>query len=62
VTVVVLWIYFYVDSLGSTGLYTVLGSGLMPIGIILPASAAVLVLVSLVTSPPPDDVVRRFDV
>jgi SSS family solute:Na+ symporter len=60
-TVVVLWIYFYVDSLGSTGLYTVMGSGLMPIGVILPVSAAVLVLVSLITSPPPDGVVRRFN-
>ncbi|MCP5117461.1 MAG: sodium:solute symporter family protein [bacterium] len=47
-----LWIYFYIDSLGIQGLYTIAGSGLMPVAVILPASALALVFISLVTRPP----------
>ena len=50
----VLWSWFYLDSLGSVGLYTVGGTGLLPVGVILPASAAALIAVSLVTTPPRD--------
>ncbi len=59
-TVAVLWIWFYLDSLGTTGLYTAWGSGLMPVGVMFPASAAALVLVSAVTRPPEEAVIARF--
>jgi solute:Na+ symporter, SSS family len=59
-TVAVLWLWFYRDSIGSQGLYTVGGSGLMPVGVILPAAAIVLVVVSLLTRPPAESVLKRF--
>jgi len=55
-----LWILFYWDSLGSSGLYTIAGSGLMPVAVILPAAAAVLIGVSLVTRPPDREALARF--
>jgi SSS family solute:Na+ symporter len=57
-TAVGLWIYFYLDSLGTPGPYSIGGSGLMPVAVILPAAAAALVVVSLCTKPPND--VDRF--
>jgi len=52
VTMVVLWIYFYFDSIGAAGAYSVAGTGLLPVGAILPASALVLIVASLLTKPP----------
>jgi len=54
VTVVVLWIFFYIHSLASHGHYTLGATGLMPVAVIVPASTLMLVLVSLTTSPPGD--------
>ncbi len=54
-----LWVYFYLDSLGAEGHYSVGGTGLMPVAVIVPASAVALVAVSRVTKPP-DDVERFF--
>jgi len=51
-TMVALWLYFYFDSVGAGGAYSVGGTGLLPVGVILPASALVLILVSLLTTPP----------
>lgn len=59
VTVVVLWIFFYIHSLASHGHYTLGDTGLMPVAIIVPASTLMLVLVSLIT-PAPDDTDRFF--
>jgi SSS family solute:Na+ symporter len=59
-TVTGLWAWFYVDSLGSAGPYSVGGSGLMPVAVILPAAAVVLVVVSLLTRPPGEARVERF--
>ena len=51
-TVAGLWAYFFSQSLRVEGLYTVAGSGLMPVGVIVPASLIALVIVSLATAPP----------
>ena len=59
-TVAVLWILFYRESIGSQGLYTIGGTGLMPVGVMLPAATIVLVVVSLLTRPPAESVLKRF--
>lgn len=57
-TVIVLWIVLFVRG-WSVPDYTVGGTGLMPVALMLAASAAVLVLVSLVTRPPDPAVLER---
>jgi len=51
-TVVALWAYFFSQSLRIEGAYTVAGSGLIPAGVIVPASVLALIIVSLATAPP----------
>jgi SSS family solute:Na+ symporter len=58
-SVVVLWIYFFVIGWSVPG-YTVGGSGVIPAAVMLPVSAVVLILVSLATPPPEPKVVERF--
>ncbi len=53
-TVIGLWIFFYASSLGVEGAYSVGGTGLIPVGVILPASTLMLIVVSLATTPPED--------
>ncbi len=53
VTVVVLWAYFFWDSLGVEGAYSVGGTGLMPVAILVPASTLALVVGSLLFPAPP---------
>lgn len=60
VTTASLWTYFFVDSLGAGGGYTVAGSGVMPVAVILAGSVAALVLMSFATAPPPKEVIDRF--
>ncbi len=59
VTVVALWIYFFVDGWQVPG-YTVGGSGVMPVAVIFLACSAAIVLVSLLTAPPDAKAVARF--
>jgi SSS family solute:Na+ symporter len=59
VTTAALWAFFFARGWSVPG-YTVGGTGIMPVAVILAASAAALVLVSLVTRPPEDAVVERF--
>ena len=54
VTAAGLWIYFFADSLGAEGAYSIGGTGLLPIAVIVPASAAAVLFVSLLTRPPAD--------
>ena len=54
VSVILLWIIFYVSSLGVEGAYSVGGTGLIPVAVIVPVSTVVLVVVSLFTRPPAD--------
>ncbi|MEM7587239.1 MAG: sodium:solute symporter family protein, partial [Acidobacteriota bacterium] len=58
-TVVVLWIYFFLDGWQVPG-YSVGGTGIMPVAIIFLACSVMMVVVSLVTQPPPAAVVDRF--
>lgn len=46
-----LWLYYFARGWQTPG-YTVGGSGLMPVAVILPAAALALVVVSLLTRPP----------
>ncbi len=59
VTVAALWIYFFSVGWKVPG-YSVGGTGVMPVAVILSASAAVLTVVSLLTRPPDDRVVAQF--
>ena len=52
-TVVALWICFFWDSLSVEGAYSIGGTGLMPVALIVPAAAVSLVVGSLLTLPPP---------
>ncbi|HKY31878.1 MAG TPA: sodium:solute symporter family protein [Candidatus Polarisedimenticolia bacterium] len=58
-TVAVLWTIFFLRS-GDTGGHTLGQTGIMPVAVILAASAAAMVLVSLVTRPPRQAVIDRF--
>lgn len=49
-TVVGLWVYFFVDSLGTEGSYSIGGTGLMPVAVIVPAATLVLAAGSLLPS------------
>ncbi len=59
VTVAILWTYFFLVA-GDNPDYTVGQTGVMPVGVILAASTAAMVLVSLITRPPGEEVLARF--
>jgi SSS family solute:Na+ symporter len=58
-TTAVLWVYFFYRAWSQPG-YTVGDSGVMPVAVILAASAAALVLGSLATRPPEPARLERF--
>ena len=58
-TTAALWGYFVFRSWNEPG-YSVGGTGLMPVAVILAGSVASLVLVSLMTQPPESDRLQRF--
>ncbi|REJ77092.1 MAG: sodium:solute symporter family protein [Acidobacteria bacterium] len=53
------WLYFFRAGWGKPD-YSVLGSGAMPVAVIVPAAALALIVVSLLTRPPDTAVVERF--
>jgi SSS family solute:Na+ symporter len=59
-TVALLWVLFFVDSLGTTGEYTVGTTGFLPVAFLFAGATVSLVLVSLLTSPPSDALLDRF--
>jgi len=59
VSVVILWTYFFAVSWKHPG-YTVGGTGIMPVAVILAVSLAAMVIGSLLTKPPDRAVVERF--
>ena len=59
VTVAVLWTFFFIRG-WAVPHYTVGGTGIMPVAVILIAGAAALVVVSLAGRPPGQDVLARF--
>ena len=58
-SVAVLWLFFFLRA-GERADYSVLGSGLMPVAVILVVATLVLAVVSLMTRPPDAAVLRRF--
>ena len=58
-TATALWGWFFWRGWDNPG-YTVGGTGVMPVAVILGASAAVMVVVSLMTRPPATVVLRKF--
>ena len=57
--VVVLWIYFFIRGWQAPG-YTVGGTGIMPVAVILAVSAVSMVIGSLITEPPDPTVIQKF--
>lgn len=58
VTTVVLWVVFFWDSLGVEGAYSVGGTGLMPVAILVPASTLALVIGSWLSPAEPRRLLR----
>ncbi len=58
-TVVVLWIYFFAQGWGDRA-YTVGGTGVMAVAVILGASSIAMIVGSLLSSPPEPERVARF--
>ena len=59
ISVVVLWIYFFIQGWQVPG-YTVGGSGVMPVAVILAVSAAAMIIGSLMSNPPDSTVIQKF--
>ncbi len=59
VTVASLWVYFFWQGWGDRS-YTVGGSGVMAVAVILAASSVAMVVVSLMTQPPETERIDRF--
>ncbi len=58
-SVIVLWSYFFIQGWETPG-YTVGGSGIMPVAVILAVSTAAMIIVSLLTKPPEEALIRKF--
>ena len=59
ISVVVLWIYFFIQGWQAPG-YTVGGSGVMPVAVILAVSAVAMIIGSLISKPPDPTVIQKF--
>ena len=59
ISVVALWIYFFVQGWQAPG-YTVGGTGIMPVAVILAVSTVAMVIGSLIGKPPDPTVVQKF--
>jgi SSS family solute:Na+ symporter len=58
--VAVLWVYFFLDSFGVQGEYSVGGTGILPVVVIVLGASLALVVVSLLTRPPEEAVLAKF--
>jgi len=58
-SVVILWIYFFLQARDVPG-YTVGGTGVMPVAVMLVVSALALIVVSWMTAPPGRATIERF--
>jgi len=59
ISVAVMWVYFFVRGWDVPG-YTVAGTGIMPVAVMLIVATTVMITVSLMTRPPSTRVVERF--
>ena len=57
--VVVLWIYFFIQGWEAPG-YTVGGTGIMPVAVILAVSAVAMIIGSLISKPPDPTIIQKF--
>ncbi len=53
-SVAALWLYFFMNNIENVG------GGVMPVAVILAVSAAAMIIVSLITQPPPREVLEKF--
>jgi len=58
-SVIILWTYFFIQGWQTPG-YTVGGTGIMPVAVILAVSTSAMVFVSLLTKPPELAIIQRF--
>ena len=59
ISVVVLWIYFFIRSWQAPG-YTVGNSGVMPVAVILAGSVVAMIVGSVISKPPDPTVIQKF--
>lgn len=58
-SVIVLWLYFFLRYWQTSG-YTVGGTGIMPVAVIIFVSSLTLIIVSLLTKPPSSETVDKY--
>ncbi len=58
-SVIVLWLYYFLSYWKTPG-YTVGGTGIMPVAVIITVSSITLIIVSLLTKPPSSETVDKF--
>lgn len=59
IVVILLWLYFFLSFWKTPG-YTIGGTGIMPVAVIIVVSSLTLVFVSLITKPPSSETVNKF--
>lgn len=59
ISVILLWLYFFLQNWQTSG-YTVGGTGIMPVAVIILVSSVTLILVSLLTKPPSSETIEKF--
>lgn len=58
-SVILLWLYFFLRYWQTSG-YTVGGTGIMPVAVIIFVSSLTLIIVSLLTKPPSSETINRY--
>ena len=59
ISVILLWLYFFLRNWQTPG-YTIGGSGIMPVAILIAGSSVTLIVVSLFTKPPTAQTLEKF--
>ena len=59
ISVIVLWLYFFIKHWNTAG-YTVGGTGIMPVAVLILVSSITLITVSLFTKPPTTETIGKF--
>ncbi len=58
-SVILLWLFFFLRYWQTSG-YTVGGTGIMPVSVIILVSTLILIIVSLITKPPSSETIDRY--
>ena len=58
-SVILLWLYFFLRYWQTSG-YTVGGTGIMPVAVIILVSTLTLIVVSLITKPPSSETIDKY--